>query len=96
LGEIDMRSETLLEKALKAHRPDAGLHGRVAERTYILGGGPLGLVVNEGTLEDQGMRRIDHHKTGDPPGMAQRRQPGGRPAPVMADQGEALDFQRVG
>ena len=88
-----MAAEGLGEEGLQAHRLDPLLHRRIAEGVDILRGGALGRILDQALLEDQGMRRVDDDQPGDPVGMAQRRQPGDRAAPIVADQGEALEVR---
>ena len=59
-------------------------------------GGALGRVLDQALLEDERVRRVDDDQALDPVGMAQRRQPGDRAAPIVADQGEAAEPERVG
>ena len=89
-AEIGMAAEGLGVEGLAAHRRDALLHRRIAEGVDILRGGALGRVLDQALLEDERMRRVDDDEALDPVGMAQRRQPGDRAAPIVADQGEAL------
>ena len=83
----------------KVSRPIASMpcsiSGLRKARIYWRGGALRG-VVDQALLEDQRMRRVDDDQPGDAVGMAQRRQPGDRAAPVVADQREALELQRVG
>ena len=72
------------------------LHAGITERGDILAGGALGGILDQALLEDQGMGRVDDHEALDPVRMAQRREPGDGAAPIVADQGEASDLERVG
>ena len=62
----------------------------------ILRGGALGRVLDQALLEDERVRRVDDDQALDPVRMAERGQPGDRAAPIVADQSEALQFQRIG
>jgi hypothetical protein len=56
----------------------------------------LSLVLDHALLEDQRVGRVDDHQPLQAIGMLQRRRPGDRAAPIVADEGEASDPERVG
>jgi len=94
-GEIDVFRKGLLEEPLITHRLDRLLEPRGAERRDILRCGPLLRILDQALLEDPGVRRVDDREPGQPLGPFQRRRPGDRTTPVMADQSESLEAQRI-
>ena len=88
--------KALFEEGLETHPRDSRLHFRVAKRADILRSNALGLVLNDRPLEDRRMRRIDDAEPLDPGIAAQRRGPGDRAAPIMPDQREPVDPERIG
>ena len=53
-------------------------------------------VIEQRALEDEGVRRVDDHQPLDAGGVLQRRHPGDRAAPIVADQREAVDAVVIG
>ena len=92
-----MAAEGLGVEALQAHRRDALLHRRVAEGVDILRGGALGRDPRSGSSgRSSGCGALTMTSRSIRSGWRKRRQPGDRAAPIVADQGEALEPERVG
>ena len=91
-----MAAEALVEEALDPHRRDLRLHSWVAQGGDVLRGGALGVVLNDRALEDRRVGRVDDREARDARIATDRRRPRHRAAPVMPDQGEAIDAEGVG
>ncbi|QYU71245.1 hypothetical protein J4558_01320 [Leptolyngbya sp. 15MV] len=72
--------------------------GGIAEAAHVLARGPLLLIGVEQLLEDRRMRRVGDHRAHHAPVHlpGQGRAPGDRAAPVVADDREPVDAQRIG
>src|SRR3546814_17040699 len=90
-----MAAEALLEEGFQPHRLDHLFHPGASKGAHILRGGALRLVLDHGLLEDERMRRVGDHQPLDARRVGQRRQPGYCPAPVVAEEREALDPERL-
>src|SRR5258705_1956711 len=91
-----MTAEGFVEKGFIAHVLEDLLEAGGEERRYILRRLALSGILDQAHLEDDWVRGVDHRQS-DQPGIAtQRRRPGNRTAPIMADQSKAFDRERVG
>ena len=95
LRQIDMPGKALVEEPVEAHRFDRLLEARRAEGGDILRRGALVGVLDQALLKNHRVRRIDDRQPRQARIAAQRRRPGNRAAPVVADQRKALDAKRV-